>query len=157
MYLNFINTRMFNIMCNLKLLELLQNDDLKNFYLNDIKFDMIQNITWVYDYSSYEYEEFNYLECSYNTLHSEPKNKIIFNIEINSISQPIIISCINSKELDKNKIQSYKYLTSAKYLDEIINYPNMDKFIINLSKNKLMHVITYLGFILGYLLNNNLK
>jgi hypothetical protein len=143
-------------MSNFSLLKVFLDDDLKNSYLTNINFSMIKNITWVYDYSPSEYEKFNYSDCSTTILYTEPENKIIFNLEIESVPQPIIINCIDSQEVNIKRLQSYTYLTRDKYIDEIIDYPNIDKFIPNLSKNNLILVISYFGYILGYLLNKKL-
>ena len=127
-------------------------------FLDSVNFSIIQNIKWNRLYTKTPYNHFDTNTNTYTNMLTEySEDKFVFTIQIKNTNEPIQITCINSHELDKKDIQSYKYIGSYDSLEKILKIPNIDKFIHELSKNKLMYILEMLGFILGYLVNNNLN
>jgi len=138
------------------LLNLFLNDKYKNNILKDINFDIITQITCKHETSSTEYESYNNDTNKYTTRFTEPEGKFIFNIYIKGNKKPIQIICKDSRELEHHDMMSYHYRGTNEYIDELLNDFNLNNFIRPLSRNKLFHYLTSMGFILGNLVNNNL-
>lgn len=136
-----------------QLLELFLANTKKNYLLDGVNFSLIKKITWEYNVCPTSYDKYNQDSGTYTQEFTEPESKITFTLEVENISHPIKICCINSKEKSPDNMGTFKPVNPEKYLNEIINYPGMDKFIKYLSKNNLSHVTTYFGYILGYIVN----
>lgn len=138
------------------LLELFLSNTDKNHLLSGVNFSLIKNITCEIDKSPIQYERYESETNSYVTKFTNPEFKFIFKIEVDGITKPIYITCVNSRKLAKSDMGSYHSANTLEYLEQVIEYPGMNKFIKYLSKNNLSHVVSNFGFVLGYIVNNNI-
>ena len=147
-----------------------ENKILLNLFLNYIKTDslsllkdvntnMIKNIRWGCLYDQTPYQSYNNDTCTYTKMYTKNmEEKLIFTIDIIDSDTPIIIACKNSRKLDKCDMTTYQYIGSYKPMDTFIDkIPNIDNFLTKyFSKNNFGLTLQTLGFVLGYLVNNNL-
>lgn len=138
------------------LLELFLLNTDKNHLLGGVNFYLIKNITYTVTKSPTKYDYYNLETNSYIQKYTEPESKFIFKILVDGIEKPICIECINSRKLSKSDMGSYRYANTLEYIDKIIEYPGMSKFVKYLSKNNLSHIMEYFGYILGHIVNNNI-
>ena len=143
-----------SLMSTLLNLFLLNTD--KTHLLCGVNFSMIKNITCEVNKSKTKYEHYDVETNTYVTKYTEPESKFVFKIDIDGIGKPIYVECLNSGKLSKSDMSSYRNSNTLEYLDEVINYSGMEKFIKYLSKNNLSHIMQYFGFILGHIVNNNI-
>jgi hypothetical protein len=126
----------------------------KDYLLEGVNFSMIKKISYEIDISPTYYEQYDYKTCKYIQKYSDLESKFIFILDVESIKNPIIITCLNSGKKKSDEMMSYRYMNTEQYDNIVLNYLGMDKFINRLSKNKLLHVLTNFGYILGYIVNN---
>ncbi len=137
-----------------QLLELFLANTKKNFLLDGVNFHIIKKIKWELNVCPTSYEKYDRVSQTYTQEFTEPEPKFTFTLDVENIPHPIKICCLNSGKKSPEDMGTYRPANPEKYLNEIIDYPGMGKFIKYLSKNNLSHVITNFGYILGHIVNS---
>lgn len=138
------------------LLNLLTNSKYANTFFSDVNFNLITKITCKSETSKTKFKSYDPVSNEYVEYFTDLENIFVFDIYIKNIFKPIQVICLNSQKLDPEDLGSYHYRGNSDYINELVNQSYLSQFITNLSTNKLSYILSYMGFVLGHLVNNNL-
>lgn len=114
----------------------------------------ITKITYKRVIRTITYKKYNLDFDFYSSVETGEKyNQFEFKIYVNYSFEPIVISCVDSRERDLNSSQSYRWIPSS---STQTNNNILINFITNGSTNNYENILRYLGYILGHIVNNNI-